>query len=385
MPSSVSSIEGYAFAECSSLESISIPSGVTIVNQYTFSECSSLVSVDIPSSVVSIDRYAFKGCSNLASVIIPSAVANIGSYAFGGCSSLTSLTIPSSVTSIEKYAFSDCGSLMSVFFENGITKIESNVFNKCKSLTTINIPESLECIEKDAFNSTNLNILIISNIASWCTIKRSYDSFPENQKLNIYSEEGSEITKLIIPENVTEINDYVFYNCSGITSVNIPNSVKTIGQSAFRGCSSLTTVTIPQSVTQIGGFAFSYCSSLICIAIPSTISYFDKEGIFNSCELLKDVFCFAENVPKMLSNSIFVSSYIEYATLHVPEESVIDYKNAPVWSKFLKIVPISNEEFINFYGNVDDKLKYKADVNGDGNVDISDIVCVINVIANVTK
>jgi uncharacterized repeat protein (TIGR02543 family) len=62
--------------------------------------------VIIPSSVTSIGGYAFSGCISLASVTISTGVVSIGYDAFRGCTSLVSVTIPSSVASIEGYAFS---------------------------------------------------------------------------------------------------------------------------------------------------------------------------------------------------------------------------------------------------------------------------------------
>ena len=42
----------------------------------------------IPSSVTSIDAFAFSGCSSLTSVTIPSSVTSIGGGAFLNCNSL---------------------------------------------------------------------------------------------------------------------------------------------------------------------------------------------------------------------------------------------------------------------------------------------------------
>ena len=68
--------------------------------------------------MTSIDEYAFRDCSTLFSITIPSSVKSIGSWAFESCSSLTAVTIPNSVTSIGDGAFAYC---------NGLTEVVSNI------------------------------------------------------------------------------------------------------------------------------------------------------------------------------------------------------------------------------------------------------------------
>ena len=62
----------------------------------------------IPSSVTSIDDYAFSSCDSLSEIGIPSSVTSIGDWAFSFCSSLSEIVIPSSVTSIGDCAFYNC-------------------------------------------------------------------------------------------------------------------------------------------------------------------------------------------------------------------------------------------------------------------------------------
>lgn len=39
-----------------------------------------------------------------------------------------------------------------------------------------------------------------------------------------------------IPDSVTEIGEYTFFDCTSLTSVTIPNSVTKIGMNAFDNC-----------------------------------------------------------------------------------------------------------------------------------------------------
>ena len=75
------------------------------------------------------------------------------------------------------------------------------------------------------------------------------------------------IKEAIIPNSVTSIGNYAFYNCSKLTSVTIPEGVTTIGDYTFYNCSALTSVTIGKSVTSIGNEAFSNCRNLEDITV----------------------------------------------------------------------------------------------------------------------
>ncbi|MCD7828730.1 MAG: leucine-rich repeat protein, partial [Clostridiales bacterium] len=89
-----------AFADCSSLSSVTIPDSVISLGQWTFAGCASLKSVNIPDNITVIDYNLFSGCLSLASITISNNITSIRDYAFFGCNSLKSVTIPGSVTSI---------------------------------------------------------------------------------------------------------------------------------------------------------------------------------------------------------------------------------------------------------------------------------------------
>ncbi|MCP8351684.1 leucine-rich repeat domain-containing protein [Candidatus Synchoanobacter obligatus] len=80
-------------------------------------------------------------------------------------------------------------------------------------------------------------------------------------------EEGE--ISVTIPESVTSIGTYAFYDCKSLTSVIIPDSVTSIGNWAFDGCSSLESIVIPNSVTSIGDGAFRGCTNIRAIQIAA--------------------------------------------------------------------------------------------------------------------
>ena len=94
---------------------------------------------------------------------------------------------------------------------------------------------------------------------------------------------------IAIPDGVTNIDDWAFYNRSNITSINIPYGVTSIGRDAFSNCSNLTSITIPDSVTSIGNYAFSGCSSLTSITIPDNVISLGYD-VFSNCSVLT-IYC----------------------------------------------------------------------------------------------
>ena len=379
IPNSVTSIGNYAFFGCG-LTSINIPSSVTTFGKHAFQKCTALSSVSIPNGVEYLVDYGFAGCTSLTSVSIPNSVSGIGAHVFEGCSALTSVTIPNNIKSISDWAFYGCSALTSITFPKSTTYIGSAAFYGCSGLTTITIPNSVTGIEENAFSNCNLSEIIVEEGGIFdsrnncnAIIIKSTDKLIVGCKnttipnsvttIGHHAFEGcSGLTSITIPNSVTSIEKFAFFG-SGLTSITIPSSVTTMGYAAFSGCHALTSVKIPSSVTTIEGSTFYGCTGLTSIIIPDGVTRIEDEAFeacysltsvtipnnmlsigvsaFSRCDALTDIYCYAEEIPSLGTNSFDNPNDI----LHVPAVSLDAYKSS--WSYLFKeIVAITQDDHI---------------------------------------
>jgi hypothetical protein len=109
----LSSLPDGTFAECTSLKSIAGTDSITSIGNMCFYE-SGLRNYSIPTSVRSIDSWAFARCRNLKQVSLPSHTHFIGSGAFLECEELEEVILPDSLQSLGNGAFTQCMNLRSV-------------------------------------------------------------------------------------------------------------------------------------------------------------------------------------------------------------------------------------------------------------------------------
>ncbi|MBQ8448668.1 MAG: leucine-rich repeat protein [Clostridia bacterium] len=266
--------------------------GTTEIPENVFVGYTDIVSIVLPEGVKSIGNMAFASCDNLKSIVIPQGLTSIGQYAFKGCESLKSITIPSSVTSIGNRSFYGCHNIKDIYYggtQAQWKKISVGEENEPLKKATVHF----EGDEKASAGGTSA---VSAKAAAGKDGKIVYsDGRVEVLEYGItkikeraYYGHKDDIISVALPESVTAIERFAFYDCRSLKSIEIPGSVTTIAGEALGYCMSLTSIEIPGSVTEIGEKAFTYCTSLENIKLPSGITAISAH-IFDGCSSLASI------------------------------------------------------------------------------------------------
>ena len=170
-----------------------------------------------------------------------------------------------------------------------VEHIPSYLFSNAPNLKNLSIPSTLKSVGQNAFlNCPNIDSIYCTDLSAWASIDFENDKATPlygNGKLLI---NNNPIGKNIeIPEGVTHIGTYAFYNFKSIENIVLPSSINSIGQNAFNTCPYLLTIHA----------AMEY---------PPIIEY----NVFANCGSLYGI------------------------TLYVPQNSLAQYRKANVWSSF---------------------------------------------------
>lgn len=207
----------------------------------------------------------------------------------------------------------------------GLTAIPNNAFNGCTNLTRIVIPENITSISDNAFKDC-------SKLEGNLSLPSGLLTIGVSAFYNCSSLTGS----LVIPDEVTTIGIDAFNGCTGFDgTLTIGNKVTTINSRAFNGCTSFTgDLIIPNSVNNIYGSAFYGCNgfngSLIIGNSVSSISY----SAFQGCSGFTNVIIERSTPPTVTMASTFTGMDFTIP-VYVPAGSVSTYQgNTPGWSQF---------------------------------------------------
>ena len=210
---------------------------------------------------------------------------------------ITEVEVEKGTEIIKRDAFNGCFMLTNITIPNGVKCIEWGVFDKCSLLHNIELPDSLEYIGPEAFagsgietinlpnNMTNIDEAAFSNCSRLEKVE-----LPENIteiKKNVF-EFCNSLKEIILPDSITKIENNAFYSCESLEQIKLSENLKEIGIESFKKCSSLKEIEMPNSVEKIGESAFEKCRNLKKAILFNNITTIESLT-FNDCDNLKIV------------------------------------------------------------------------------------------------
>ena len=296
LPTNLTYISNYSFLGCALITDLTIPDSVTYIGEFTFGDCSRLTSLYVGTGTTTIDKYAFSGCYTLANVHLGNRLSKIGEYAFKNCKQITELSMPDSVRTIDRYAFESCTKLSSINLGKVVT-LGDYVFSGCTSLTNLIIPNTVTSTNRVLQYSSVQSLTfdegiphIPAYIACGCTTLTEM-SLPEKgtslsgYSIGQYAFSSTSLTTIVLPNGLTQIDQYAFSYCGLLTEIEIPSTLVTIGKYSFVGCNRLTELHLTDSVTWIGSYAFSGCNKLSEVTFGNSLETIN-EFAFENCSKL---------------------------------------------------------------------------------------------------
>ncbi len=283
----VQTLSSFIFAGCDSLEEITIPSTIEIINDQAFSSCG-VKRLTISEGVKEIGNRVFTYNTALESIVLPNSLERIGEEAFCDCKNLKSVTFGSGLKTIERAAFFRCESLKSIHLNEGLETIGEMAFEDCKQLVSVVIPSTVTQI--DGGFSQCRRIVEVYNLSALDVNECCYFSYDtvihtslDEESVVFETEDGlvffkngeeyllvaytSDKPEVVLPEYFNEkpynIRAYAFSDLMHITRVDVPNTVTDIGDRAFYFCENLMSFTIPKNIKHIGESCFWNCYRLV--------------------------------------------------------------------------------------------------------------------------
>ena len=309
IPDSVKNIGSYAFSGCDKLTSITIPNSVTGIENRAFN-CGRLTSAYLSSELAQkyadrfpqkcklfpLDTEALLTCKPNAdggrtllraavqgytALVLPEDITVIGNGAFANSMQLKEIVLPKGLTAIGDDAFYGCANLKQIDLPEGLTAIGDNAFAGCAALASPTLPDSLTSLGIGAFTGCTFPQLTLSlslpeaaraalPAGKELLFEAPISFFEHTQNADgtytIGKPQHTNFSVLRIPEGVSVIDSFAFYNCKTLTTVLLPESLTQIRTYAF-GESGLTSVTLPDGIVKIGKAAFEKCTKLT-VSLP---------------------------------------------------------------------------------------------------------------------
>ncbi|MCQ2287926.1 MAG: leucine-rich repeat protein [Muribaculaceae bacterium] len=378
---------------------------VSYIGDETFLDCKQLKTVKFGPRIKFIRSSAFSRSGLEGDVVLPYGIGDFYPGAFSN-TKIKRLLLPSSVFITGRFSY-NYPELEELYLNCAAAVVSSlkNFSAGCKVYVPVGevdayraldgadekeiLPGAFdfaECTSDDmtGFFDTPYAYTIVNNNAATVKLVRTKNTATASLTTFEVGDMCTNYSMAIAPEKapsykITELGDSLLYGCENYSNISLENAtnLNKIGKRALANVRAIT-ITIPANVTSIGDEAFSkergryqWRTIESKIADPRSVSYGKDifKGVdYKNCKLIvpagtEDIYRQCEPWAPFFENKPVV-----YKTGDVNADGNVDVSD-------LNVV-------LNIVLGKDDAAKYdgRADVNGDKNIDVSDLNKIINII-----
>lgn len=149
------------------IEHLVVEEGVDELWDNFLKDCTALKSISLPSTVHTINDYAFRGCTALEELYLPEGISQVRVGAFYGCTSLKKVMFNNKTKQITigDNVFTNCSSLKYVVMKDRFWSISKSAFYGCTELTDVYIGMTRTAWDNKWGTSTNKPVFATSSTA----------------------------------------------------------------------------------------------------------------------------------------------------------------------------------------------------------------------------
>lgn len=339
LPEKVERIGPNAFSELRLTSTLIIPESVRHIDDGAFASIGDEATLIMPSSLEYIGHGAFYGLSANMELKLSNTIKYIGGYAFFDAHGVTgTFNVPNKLEYIGDNAFANCGHDLvgDIVIPVSIQEIPNGAFSEMnfKNGTNLSLPEGLKKIGGHAFGAIFSGIKFLSPVI----IPESVE-YIAGGAFHLCSFAGGVVK---FSDKIKYIGRHAFAGTNINGTLTFPSSLDIIlggegdNGGAFDG-TKFEKIIISDNVIQIEENAFGNSDELQYLEIGKNVEYIGA-GAFSGTKRLQTVVCLSTTPPTAFSNT-FSDIYFDKCILEVPEAAIEAYRHAKGWNLFQNITP----------------------------------------------
>ena len=298
-------VADYAFYGVNGLNSVAGLNNVTKIGKYAYAY-TALTSYNVGGSINSLDVTAFRGVDTLTAITVDATNANYSAFdgALYDKDGETLLYVPEGKTELQ--------------FAPHANEIASGALYQSK-IGELTVPDSIEKIGFGAFeNMSRIATLTVPFIGGSADENRymlyvfgaTITPKDDGEPVSSAAKCPASLTKIVVNGTLTVIPDYAFAFCSTVTTFDVGEEYTSIGIGAFYS-TGVKSAKVPDSVTTVGNYAYYECDNLAKVVIGKGATTVGDWAFASNTSLSSIVFEEGDNPLTIGEGAFFAYSYVD--------------------------------------------------------------------------